>query len=407
MLRKLIFNLINKLGFVTIGKLMAFISVPIISRALGPEKYGVYNLVFAIAGYAFLAANWGFMAKGIRDIAKSTNDKYKLVEPIISSRLTLWWIGGGITMLICILIFKENNLIFYIFLGILSNLGLALSIDFYFYGKKDTFIPSLSSLIGQVIFILLVWLFIENENDLFKLMLINIFYRLVEASIMLLLFRKKHKLNLTFLSNKAIPLLKENFYLGLGAKASFFQSSFPLIIIPILLSVYELGVFSAAFKLFIIISLLVQSINLVFSPWIVESKQQTVAKRGKLFRNLLIGYGLIGIISSVLLFNYGPNIMSILFGDKFIESQDLIIQFSIILAPILPIQLLLSNYMNNFESDKHFFIGSLLQSILTLIGIPVFIYFYDLNGAIYGLGLANSIVILYYYFNLKKTLNLV
>ncbi|MEX0596630.1 MAG: hypothetical protein WD512_09025, partial [Candidatus Paceibacterota bacterium] len=67
--RKILYNLINKLGFVTVGKLLAFFTVPIISQALGPERYGLYSYVVAIAGYAFLPANWGFLAKGVRDVA--------------------------------------------------------------------------------------------------------------------------------------------------------------------------------------------------------------------------------------------------------------------------------------------------------------------------------------------------
>ena len=376
---------------------MAFVSVPIISKALGPEQYGVYNYVIAIAGYAFLPANWGFMAKGIRDVAKTSKNKWQIVEQIISARLTLWWIGGIFTILLCYLLFKSENLSLYIFLAILTNIGLASSIDFYFYGKKDTFTPSLSNLIGQIIFLLLVWLFIKTEKDLFILLIINIFYRLVESMIMLIIYRKKNKLNITLFSKKAIPLLKENFLLGMGAKASFFQTSFPLILIPVFLNTYDLGVYSATFKLFLVISLLIQSINLVFSPWIVESKKELSSKRNKLFGHLLFGYALIGIFSALFLYLLGPHLMNMLFGEKYIDSQNLIVVFAMVLAPILPIHLLLTNYMNNYEKDKQFFKGSIVQGIITVISLPLFLYFLGLNGAIYSLGLSLFVVVIYYF----------
>src|SRR5690606_13253845 len=155
--------------------------------------------------------------------------------------------------------------------------------------------------------------------------------------------------------------------------------------------------YSATFKLFLIVSLLVQSINLVFSPWIVESKNKSFFKRKQLFFNLLGGYMLIGVFAGIFLFLFGPYIMKLLFGERFAETQNLIIIFSFVLTPILPIHLLLSSYMNNFEKDKQFFLGSLLQSILTLISLPVFLFLFGLYGAIYGLGLSVFVVTAYYF----------
>lgn len=405
-MKKIVINLFVRLGFVTVGKLMAFVSVPIISRALGPEQYGIYNLVFAIAGYAFLPANWGFGAKGIREVAKTTDaESYKVVEPIVSARLTLWWISGVVTILICAFVLDNPDLIKYIVLGVLANLGLAASIDFYFYGKKDTFTPSLSSLIGQVLFLILVLIFVKNQNDLFLLLGINIVYKLMESLIMFIVFNKKHTLKVSFISKKAIPLLKENFLLGLGSKASFFQTSFPLIIIPLLLTVYDLGVYSATFKLFLIITLLVNSINLVFSPNIVESREHTIEKRKRLFKNLILGYTFIGLISGLALYFLGPYLMDLLFGEEFQETQSLIRTFALFFAPIYPLQLLLSNYMNNFENDKSYFKGALLQTVCTLIGIPILIQLFALEGVIYTLGFSCLVVSIYYIFCLRKSVN--
>lgn len=401
----IISNLFNRLGFVTIGKLLAFITVPIVSRALGPEQYGIYNFVFAIAGYAFLPANWGFLAKGLRDVSKSPNDGWKVVEKIFSARFTLWLAGCIVTMLICLSIFNFSRLNLYIFLAILTNLGVAISIDFYFYGKKNTFIPSLSNLLGQFIFLGLVWFFVKTKEDLFILMIFNIIYRLFEAIFMLIIYNRENKIQFSFPSKQSIPLLKENFYLGFGSKASFFQSSYPLLIIPLFLTNHDLGIFSATFKLFLIVSLLVQSINLVFSPWIVESKTKPPSERKSLFNKLLLGYSFIGLFLAFLFYFTGPFLIKILFGEEFVDAQKLILVFALILTPIWPVYLLLANYMNNFEKDRYFFMGSLILILLTAISLPLFLYYYNLNGVIYGLGFSILTVIFYYGSKINKELN--
>ena len=80
MMNKIIlFNLSNRVIIVSIGKIFAFITVPFITRILGPEKYGTYNYIIAIASYGALLADWGFLAKGVRDVAKCGHDSAHIV----------------------------------------------------------------------------------------------------------------------------------------------------------------------------------------------------------------------------------------------------------------------------------------------------------------------------------------
>jgi PST family polysaccharide transporter len=398
--KSIILNLTNKLGFVTLGKLLTFITVPIITRALSVENYGLYNYVVTIASYAFLLGNWGFLAKGIREISITDNkfDKENIVNDIVSARIVLWLIGSLITFIVILISSKlKLDLLFYVGLAILSNLGLALAVDFYFYGKKDTFIPSLSHFTAQVFFLIMIFFLIKDNNDLSKLLFVSFFMYMIEASILFFYYLKENQLNIKLNVSKAFILLKQNFYLGLGAKVNFFQNSIPIIIIPLFLSQFSLGIFSASFKIVSIISLVLQSSGLVFSPWIAKSKIKSIPEKKALFYKLFFGYIIVAILSSTFVFFAGKHISKLLLGNDFVDTIEIIELFALLYLPIFPVYTLLTLFINNYSKDKQYFTGSLIQLITVALLLPIFLYFWDLKGVVITLSISTFIVCLYYF----------
>lgn len=398
------FNISNRLLFVILGKLIGFFSIPIITRALGPENFGIYSYILAIGSYSLLPSNWGFVAKGIRDIAKNTNSSEEIVNKITSARIILWGIGAIITILLCLFFFDKHTMLLIVIVTI-SNISLAASLDYFFYGKKNTFLPSISHFVGQLFFLFMVYLFIKEESDLSLLLFLFIISYSIECIILFFFYSKEYKFTFLFSFSNSFNLLKDNFLLGLGAKSAFFQNTFPILLIPIFLSNYDLGVFSASFKFFMIITVILQTFNLVFSPWIVEYRKLSKKNQKKLFQKLLILYSLIGIISMVVLYFLGSEVILLILGNEFIESQNLIKLFAITLLPIWPIYSIFASYMNNYESDKNYMWGSLITSISIAITIPLGIITMGLEGVIYGLFLSTLIVCVYYYLKIQNYFN--
>ncbi|MDN3204674.1 lipopolysaccharide biosynthesis protein [Algoriphagus sediminis] len=402
-------NLFSRVGFVTLGSIVSFISVPIISRALGPNDYGIYSYAIALAGYAFLPANWGFLAKGIRDVAKSPEGGLKIVERITPARLSLWFFGGIILLLIFPSFGSIENFK-YISMAILINFGVALSIDYFYYGQKKAFLPSFSSFFGQFFFLIMLLLFEGLINSILIVLLFNFFGRLIEAVILIVPVTKKIIIQMKLFSlKKGFYLLKGNFLLGLGAKSNFFVSSLPIIIIPLFLASKDVGVYSASFKLFLVLTTLLHSINLVFSPWIVESQNKPLSVRRRMFGNLLFLYLFIGVICSSFSIVLGDEIIDILFGKSFEDSKIIFKYFCIFLMPLWPIYALLSSYLNNLERDKAYFNGTILKLIVLVVGLFLFIPLFGLKGAVFSIGLAVLIVTTYYFIHVfsmlkKKTI---
>lgn len=396
--RKTFFNLLYRLSFLSIGKLIGFVTIPIISTSLGPENYGIYSFALTFASYSFLLATWGFIEKGIREVAKKNNESSEtVVNRILSSRLLFWFFGLIAGVLLSIGIYGFGGLVEVLFIAMLTNLGAALMLDFYFYGKKNTLIPSVIHLIGQTTFLGGVFFFINSREDLELVLFLYGACNFLEALILIILYKKRKKLSLDLSVQKSFKLLKDNFSLGLGSKATFFQSTYPILIIPIILNQFYLGIFMVAFKFFTLTKLPPQIFNTVFSPIIVEYRLKPTKSQVQLFKRLTILYLFWGLISSIILYFVGDLLIDLLFGSEYANAKTILKYFTFFLIPLWPLYLMLTMYLNNLEMDKQFLIGSIYSLIFTVVMVPIGIKYFDLKGVIFSLAISLFFACIYYF----------
>lgn len=385
---------------VVIGKLLTFITIPIISRALGPEKYGSYNYILAIANYSIILANWGFLARGIREVAKNPSQSHLIVNELISVRLILALIGIMITVILG-LIFNIRY-ITQILIVLIGTFSVAFYLDFYYYGTKNTLLPSLSHLIGQLVNLILVVILFRNNGQLSTLIVIYVITLCIDPAILIFYYTRQHTIKLNFSLKKAFNSFKSNLILGFGAKAGFFQSSFPALIIPIFYSEYSLGIYSAAYKFFLLISLIMQNFNLVFAPSIVHSRSKNSIYRFNLFYKLLIIYGAVGIIFSGIVYFFSDILVNLMFGDKFSDTIIILKMLGLFMVPIYPIYMLLLAFINNYERDSIYLKSTIVQIIMLLVMSPLFLKMFNIIGIVYALSISTMSSILINFWDINK-----
>lgn len=400
---KIITNFSFRGFFVIISKIFSLITVPIIAQALGPEKYGSYNYVLALATYVTLPANWGFLAKGIREIAATNNfnDQSKIISEILSTRLTLATIFSLLFFAASFFLFQEMQTVLLILLALIHHIILVTFTDYYYYGTKAVKVPTLAHFISQILFLILVVSLISKPQDIYKLFIFMIIMVTIEA-IILFIWLKNANIRINFSIVYSIKEFLKNFNLGMGLKTSIIQNSYPLIIIPFFFSDEILGNYSAIYKFYAIISLAMQTLILVVAPYIVHSKKMSKEKQTR-YVKLFLGYSLIiGVISSLFLFFGSKIIVNILFGEKYTLSIIYLKWFSIFVISITPFFLALSSIMNNYSLDKQFMIGGLIQSILIIVFIPIILTFTNVIGMIIFLGTSLLLLSLYYTFHIHN-----
>ena len=164
-----LYNLIYQITAI----LLPLITMPYVSRVLGPQGVGTNSLTNANTQYFMLLGTLGITMYSTKKIATVRETRRKL-------RQTFWEIFS-IQFIGCMI----SYIIFVLVLGIRSSLGLyymlqgffilssAIDISWYFVGIEDFKNASIRSFLVKIISVFLIFIFVKDSNDLWQYILIN------------------------------------------------------------------------------------------------------------------------------------------------------------------------------------------------------------------------------------------
>lgn len=164
-MNKTLSNFIYQSIFQITKLLLPFITIPIVSKALGPSGIGVYNYTNSIAQYFVLVAGLGIGVYGNRQIAINRDNKVKLSETFWEIFTMSFSISIMSLLLYFIIVsFSEDRIYFYY--QSLIIFAAVFDISWFFMGMEDFKKSSLSSLAGQLVSFTLILLFVKDRSDL-------------------------------------------------------------------------------------------------------------------------------------------------------------------------------------------------------------------------------------------------
>lgn len=165
-----IFNLIYQL--LTI--LTPLITTPYVARVLGVENNGIYGYTWSIVTYFVLFGSLGTAMYGQREIAYVQNNKKKQTdvfwEIIFIKLISYVFVIFLFYILFCI---NGNYAIFYriLIIELLANL---VDISWFFQGNEDFGKTVIRNMIVKITGLVLIFIFVKNQNDLWKYFLIYV-----------------------------------------------------------------------------------------------------------------------------------------------------------------------------------------------------------------------------------------
>ncbi|EOH91944.1 oligosaccharide flippase family protein [Enterococcus villorum] len=144
--------------------MMPIITVPIVSKALGPSGLGIFNYTNSIAQYFVLVASLGITMYGNREIALAYNRKEN-ISKVFWEICLLKAILTTITLLVYFLVisFLGNSSYFYI--QSLTILAVMFDISWFFMGIEDFRKTSMINLAIQFITFIFIICFIKDSSD--------------------------------------------------------------------------------------------------------------------------------------------------------------------------------------------------------------------------------------------------
>ncbi|MBK7445657.1 MAG: oligosaccharide flippase family protein [Ignavibacteria bacterium] len=396
---KLVINFISKLGVDSVSKLIGFITLPLITRALGPDGYGKFTYLFVILSYFGFFIDFGYLSYGTNKLCEKTDSRV-VIGKIISLQL-LTAIFSYIILIIVAYFFLETGK--YILLLFFSSIFISqiFSIRYYYLAGNKLYYNSISELAGQLIYAALIFTVFINHQSVFTLIIVSLVQAYVTAMFLFLPYIRKNKIELNLSPRKNLKTLKDAYKLGIASKAEAITASFIILCAGFFLNEESVGLYNASFKIYLILLTVVQGVSYSLMPLLLRNVKKSEGNNFNKISIIFYIYIFIGIVLSLITFFFSEQIISVMFGEKFSGSVGILRNFSFTIL-LWPLVMFMSLVTLAFNKYNYILITSVSSSLISVILSLLLIRNYGIAGAGFVLPFVAGGTILINLFFLKK-----
>ena len=387
------------------------IAIPYTTRLFGPETLGEVNYANSIVQYFVMLAAAGIPTYATREIARNRDDNNALRRTF--KELTILQIVFTVISLIVFMIFilsvesLRSQGYLYLFLGIqiFSN---AFNHVWFIQGVEKYRYAAMSTFVSKFINVILIFILLKKREDYYIYAFIigittfiNVFVNMITS------------LNLlkNFKVNDKVSINRDNLKIHIYAILVFFLSNVATKVytamdqtmLGILDSKESVGYYSMSIKLVKVLLTLVTSLAVVMIPRISNSIKNNRIDDAK--RYIGMSTNLVYLIAIPAIFGIlaiGEEVITIYLGVEFLQSISIFKMVSLNLIIIGLSNVFGMQVMIPYGKEKKFTIilslAAIVNFVVNLILIPRYSYF----GATYATLLAELLVTVWMYFEVRK-----
>ncbi len=272
-MKKPLQNIIAVAGFDVVSRLFGFAANAYLARILGAAGFGVMSIGFSVLSYAAMISNPGLTMLGTRNVAAQD----EMAGSLSGSLNTLRFVIASV----CVLCLGAAGFFFAdqfrvsltVFLFSLSALPMALSLDWYFQGKENLVISSGSKAVIAAVYLVLVVVLVHTEADVVLTALAYLAGNVVAMLLLFGLFRRLHgRAGFAWSMVDWKNLLRASIPLGLSSFLAQTIMNLPVLIVGIISSATDAGLFNAAMKLVFVALMVDRVFYSFFFPLIARQR---------------------------------------------------------------------------------------------------------------------------------------
>lgn len=367
------------------NKLLPLLTLPYLVQVLGIELYGVFAYSLALMSVFNIVVSFGFDLYATRLVSINRDNRALLQEylnSVLYIRLALLVIGFVLLYIITstLSVLKEYQGLHLI--NYLSVVGVSLFAVYYFQGIEQMKFATLLQVIAKVFFTVLVFVFVNEPDDIYLLTWIYALGFIVASVLSLFIIYQRHGFKFTVIS---LAVLRQHF---LGSMPFFYAriatsiySSATVLVLGAVLGNVAAGIFSIAEKLFRAIVSFYFIFNQLLYPYIAHKKDLVLYKR------LFVVLAALNVVAAIILYAISPWLLPWLFGEQAEQSVLLMQLFALGLVIVLPAIMLgfpllgalgFSDLVNRsviYCAVLHLLLLAVLHPYLNLVGYVLLIIF--------------------------------
>ena len=383
------------------------ITVPYVSRIIGPESYGIINYATSFIAYFTLLIGYGFDLTATRKIARNPDDNdyvSAVFSQVVNARILLFLISVLLFLVCILLVAPLRNNIYVTLIIFASTISVVLVPQYIYQGKQHLSIFAFLNFLKGLIGTLLVFVLIKKRDDFVILPAINVTVGLL-GSVFLLIYACR-KFNLTYHWVKikdSVKLLYEERVIFISAVVISLYTTTNTVVLGLFVSATEVGYFTVSLSLLNVISSVISSpFSSAFYPFIGTAFAQNRETGLDVIRKILPIISYLTLIAGFILYVFAPLIIQVFYGNQF---HNAVLSFRIM--AFTPFIISMSNIfgiqtMLNLNMDKTFFRATATASIIGLLLNIFMSKFYGYLGTAWNTIIIETFVTVYMYYLLRK-----
>lgn len=328
--RKIVLNTFSLLLSGMSVQVINFFLIAYISRILEPELFGKLNYVLAIMAYLLIIGNSGASFFGTAEIAKRKWPMQSIVNNYISLRFAVSAVLMGGIFIFSFFIDPLSQKLFWIY-GI-EMVVYAFYLDWVFQGLEKMKYIGIARFGSAVLYALLSLMFVHRPEDVVLLPYFQLSGTVLAGGFLYYLLRIQEGYCLRWESTKIAYITKESYSTTLFMVMNLVMFNISIVLLSHLRSDYEVGIYSAYYKLIMVIVTFIGVYYNAIYPVVAGHYGRGDTKAILLLKTISAK---ISISMSFLFIGtfmvFSKEIIGILFGNKYIEYSDALVFQSILI----------------------------------------------------------------------------
>jgi len=384
-------NFVSLFSLQGINLILPFLTLPYLGRVLGAERYGVVLMVYAVMQYLFVLCDYGFNLSATKDVSIFREDKQKInsmFSNIYYIKLVLVLLAF-IILAICVFSFDElyeHKTAYLLGFGIV--VGQVLNPIWFFQGMENMKYMTRVNVIAKGLFTILIFMVIKTESDYYKVPLLYSIGFVIGGLFSLYYAFKNFNVKFGKPDVREIKRLMSNstqYFLSRSAAALYTSSN--TFIAGLALGNYFAGIFGAAEKIFMAMTVIYAPLGDALYPYMAKNRDL------KLYKKIFIGAIVANTALAAIVYFFSDMIVLLIFGPDFADSADLLRLFCFLALLFVPAVMLGYPLLGALGKEKYANYSVVFASLLHVAILLVCYNYLTVNRIIYLLFFTQAIVL--------------
>ncbi|MFN0277210.1 MAG: flippase [Pyrinomonadaceae bacterium] len=403
MFRTLFSNFFSLAGAEAFTKLITFAAFAYLARLCGPAGFGYVEWAASVLMCSSLVVDQGFSMYGAREIAKSPGETSRLVSEVVTARILLALVAYMAIAIFALWFVSDQAVTVLLLVYGLSLLAMPFLLQWVFQGHDRMHLVSITQIVRQTIFVLVVFAFVAGLRDLVWVGIAEVAGVTAAAAFSLWVYRRYFsKQGKVFLALSP-KLFREGAPIGLSQMFWVIKMFGATFVVGLIATAEDTGYFAGAMRIYIALHTFVWLYFFNMLPSMSRAWQQSPEKLTGIIKNSLRIVAVASLIVGIIWVMSAPLIMTTAYGPSFSPGGGALQ----LLAGACIAAAISGHYRYGLiasGSQRNEMIAMAVGSLAALALIPVGYFNMGTNGAAAALFFAEIVVLIFSWMFFRRAL---